>query len=199
MKSILVFLLLAFSLNLTSQNIDKIIEDGLVLSYYLANDDFDKIEMYISENNFKYSSKENQVLWYDKTIDKEEIISLIIKTNADNPLIGFTHDDEANGSFFIQKTRKRIKDYCDKNFLFHCSSESKVKESETENWWFIYPKPLEQKEYEIKKGTQVKGYENVDYVCLIRIFDDLIGFSVAHHNELILWDKYIPNLLKEIK
>ena len=51
----------------------------------------------------------------------------------------------------------------------------------------------------IKKGTQVKGYENVDYVCLIRIFDDLIGFSVAHHNELILWDKYIPNLLKEIK
>lgn len=201
MKANLTVLLIFLFFQVKSQDIDKIIEDGLVLSYYLVSQDFDKIESYIVENGFKYIKKEDQTLFYEKNTGENEILSIYINLNNQNLSVAFSHDNEQTGSFFIKKIEKNILRYSKNSPLFYPFSESKDKNKSIDYWWFIYPKTKIEKDWEIKNGKQVKGYEDINYGCLIKIINgEMIAFCpLSFFNERILWDKMIPEALNEIR
>ena len=59
MKHIITLVLICHVLISSSQDLDQVIEDGLIISYFLHTDNFDSIENYLKTNNFHYYKPES--------------------------------------------------------------------------------------------------------------------------------------------
>lgn len=161
-KSISLFIIAIFSFitRVNSQDIDRILVDGLILSYFLGENDFESIESYLEQHSYKFVPNDSRnadpnIQSYYKTINADETEGLTLILDMRQSVegknqyrVGISHTNAIKGSFFIQKLKKRLEDHQ----LF-----KKVEDV----FMFVIPKDKEDLPKEPKDLTETLNYYSI--------------------------------------
>jgi hypothetical protein len=168
-----IMFLLLITFPVSAQKVDDIIRDGLILTYYSNNNEIQKVEKYLYDNNYTFSTTNRQPYkLYKKIIDDKNYLAVYITSKGEDVTIGFSFESY-EGNFFGSKVRQYLKahklfDYFEKEDIYV----------------FVVPDP------------DVNG--EVDYLSIIKVeANEIITFySPRVLDKDYLWELYIEKLLK---
>jgi hypothetical protein len=169
--NIIVLILIAFPV--LGQNVDEVVRDGLILTYYSNNNEIQSVEKYLKDNDYVFSTHNKKPYkLYRKIIDDKTYMSVYISNKGEKTAIGFSLDSY-EGNFFASKVRQYLKTH--KLFDYHEKEDMYV---------FVVP------------DSQEKG--KLKYISVIKVeANEIITFySPEVLDDEYKWELMIAKLLK---